>query len=101
IGFGQTAISCWYCQKLTLTICGKRQTSFDVFAREVRKIVKNLFLGHPRGQIVEYVIDGDAHASNAWLTAALARLNGDVVLIIHSLRLRLPGLWVKDASPGI
>jgi len=87
-----TSLSCnrW----AAFAISRKTQARQDVFVCELRKIGEHFLLSHSRRQIRQHVIHGDAHASHARLSAALARLNGDDLLVIHdvtalSLLLRL------------
>jgi hypothetical protein len=59
------------------------QTRQDVFAGEVREVGEDLLLRHPRGQIGEHVVHGDAHPVDARLTAALSGLDGDDAFVRH------------------
>ena len=59
------------------------ETGKYVFFGKVREIVKNLLLCHADSQIREHIVDGDSHAPDAGLSAALVRLNCDPVFVIH------------------
>ena len=62
----------------------KRQAGFNVFGREVREVCQNLRFTHATGEIFEHVRYRHARAANSRFAAALARLNGDDLAIIHA-----------------
>src|SRR5262245_48894360 len=82
-------------EEAALTIGGKGEDRADVVPGEVRKVGENLILGHSRRKPVEHVIDGDAKATNARLAAALARLDGDNVAVVHRFSVLPACLIVK------
>ena len=84
-GFGRRAVSRLDNHQALLTISGIAEAGENVFFSEVRKVLKKLFLGHPRSKIVQHVIDGNSHSANARLAATLARLDRDDVLITHGV----------------
>ena len=66
-----------------LALSGVAETREDVFSREVRKVREHLLFCHPGREVRQDVIDGNAHASDAWLPATLSRLNRDDPFIRH------------------
>src|SRR4029077_1566174 len=60
-----------------LPVSGVAEARQDVFVRQVRIIRNDLFLGHPRGQVRQNVVNRDAQRSDARLTAPLVRLDGN------------------------
>ena len=51
---------------------------------EVGEVYKDFFGSHAGGKVGEDIIDGDTHTSDAGFAAALARFEGDDVLVVHS-----------------
>ena len=66
-----------------LTVGRKSQAGQDIFAGKVRKVCENLLDRHFTSQITEHIVDRDAHAPNARLTAAFAGLKRNDVSIVH------------------
>lgn len=71
---GQTEASRRYAGQPSFTIHGKGQTGADVVAREVGEVMQDLVLGH-------------AHPTDARLAAHFARLDGDELAVIRCFRL--------------
>lgn len=67
-------------------VSGKGQTGADVIVREVREIPKDIVFGHAGGQILQHLVDRNAETADAGFPAALARLDGDPVLVVHVQR---------------
>lgn len=81
--FGRRAVS-RSCRELRpFTVCGISQAGLNVLDSQVGEILQDLLLCHSGGEVLEYVVYGYAHPSNAGLTAAFPRFNGDDVSIIH------------------
>jgi hypothetical protein len=85
--FGQKEASCVRYFELTFTVCGVCEASKDVLLGEKRKFAQDIGATHPAGQIVQNVVDGDAQAPDAGLSAALAGINGDDVGVLHKATL--------------
>jgi hypothetical protein len=49
------------------------------------EVGEDFAVGHTGGQVGEYVIDGDAYASDTGFAATFAGFDGDSVLIVHGL----------------
>lgn len=73
------------------------ETGKNIFFCKVRKIFQDFILRHTRGEILQDIVDGDAHAADARLAAALAGLDSDDVLVTHLLT--GAGLLVKLGRP--
>src|ERR1019366_2216890 len=73
---GRTAASFARDQHLMFALGGVAETSENIVAREVRKILQQILFRHAGGEIRQHVIHGHAHSTDAWLTATLARLEG-------------------------
>jgi hypothetical protein len=70
--------------EFTLAVSRERETSTNVVAGEVGEVVKDLAFGHPRGELIEDVVDRDAKAANTGFPTHLARLNRDDLAVVHS-----------------
>src|SRR5689334_1328199 len=71
--------------KALLTVGGKREAGKDVLSGQVGEVFENLLLRHAGGEIFKYVVDRHAHAADAGLAAALSRLDGDDLAVVHTL----------------
>src|SRR5881227_1188966 len=65
----------------------ERNASLQVVSREVWEVCENLILCHIGSQIFQNLVDGDAQAADAGFAATLVRVDGDVIPIVHVLRL--------------
>src|SRR5712692_5993202 len=84
----QRAASCgWHGKQSALTVRGKGNACLQIVAGEIRKIFEDLIFGHVGSQIFQHLIDGNSQAANARFSTALVWVNGDVILVIHVLRL--------------
>lgn len=83
-----------------LAISRKRQDRADILALEVWEIPEDLILTHSARQIVEHIRNGDTEATDAWLTAPLARLHRDSAAKVHAVRIRIPAGRSKYAEAG-
>jgi hypothetical protein len=63
--------------RLPLSISRVAEAGEDVYVRQVRIVRNDLFFGHSRGEIRQDIVDPDAQASDARLTATLVWLNGN------------------------
>ena len=68
----------------------------DVLALEVREVGQDFVLAHPAGEVVEDVVDSDPEAANARLAAALPRLDGDSVAVVHEVETR--DVWLPTQA---
>src|SRR2546426_4421414 len=68
---------------LVTMVSSVTQARENVFLCEVRKVFKNLFLGHARSKIFQHVIHRDPHSANTRFAAALFGLDRDDVSITH------------------
>ena len=59
------------------------QGGAEVPRSQGRKVGHDLGLGHPSCEVLQHVIGGYSGSLEAWLSAANARLNLNVVLYIH------------------
>src|SRR5882724_10678520 len=73
------------------------QTRAYVFSLKVRVIGENVRFADPRGQQIEDILDADAHAANAWPSAALLGIEGDP---LHRSKLRIRCGAVKPGDTG-
>src|SRR5215472_12809960 len=86
---------------LALAVRCKRVAGLDVLGGQVWEVLEYLGLRHSRSQVAEHVVYGDAHPSNARLSAAFARLNGYDVPVVHEITLapsQLPSKGLMDAK---
>ena len=44
---------------------------------------KDFLVRHTRGKVGQYVVDGDAHPSNARLSTSFAGFDGDDLSVVH------------------
>lgn len=77
-------------------IGGISQAGANIIYSEIRKFLQDFFLRHSGGQIFEHIIYSNPHAANARLASPLTRFDGDDVLIIHVLIVRLRDLIGKQ-----
>jgi len=56
----------------------------NVLLGEIRKVSEDFLMRHPRSKLGQYVINGDAHPPNAGFSTALAGLDGDELVIVHT-----------------
>src|SRR5205085_2856585 len=66
-----------------LAIGGERQAGSNVILSKLRIIAEDLFVRHTCGQPTKHVGHGDSHSPDTRAAAALTRLDGDNVLVIH------------------
>src|ERR1035441_5736159 len=66
-----------------LAVCCEGEAGTNIFFSEIGKVAQNLLVGHSAGQIIQNVVDGDAQAANASLTATLAGIDGDDLRVVH------------------
>ena len=66
-----------------LAISGITEARENIFFRQVREFVEDLFMGHAGGQIVEHVVDGNAHPPDARFSASFPRVYGDNAFVFH------------------
>ncbi len=66
---------------------GKGDACLQIVAGEIREILEDLIVGHVGSQILQHFIDRNSQAANTGFSAALICVNGDVILVIHVLRL--------------
>src|SRR5688500_2713885 len=72
-------------QRVPLPIGRIRETCFDVFWCQFRKIIDQFTLGHSGCEITQNIRDSDSHSANAGLSASFSGLDRDDVSIIHSV----------------
>jgi hypothetical protein len=63
---------------------GVRQAGPDVLRGQLGEVGEQLIDGHPTGEVLQHVPDGDSHPADARLAAPFARLDGDQVCVVHS-----------------
>ena len=73
--------------KAPLTRRRKRQARANVIGMKAWEIREDLRLAHPAGQILQNIVDGDARAFDARLTAPHARCDRDTIFETHGTRL--------------
>src|SRR5271165_5481017 len=81
---GERFSSCAQQLKLPLAVSRESQTRADIFFRQQREVMQNLFMTHPGSQILEHIRNRHPQPPNRWLAAALARLDGDDARVIHA-----------------
>jgi len=72
---------------MPLPVGGKAQRGGNVVPIQYRKIFQDFLRRHARRQIFQYVLNRDAQAANAWLTAPLAQFDGENVAVMHEVAL--------------
>ena len=69
----------------SLTRSSELKYGMDVVGCEFGKLLEYLLTCHAPGKVLEYVVDGDSRASDAWLAGAHRRIDCDVVhQILHT-----------------
>ena len=68
------------------------QAGEDIVFRQIGKVSEDFLVAHTRSKVRQHVVDRDAHASDTGLPTALARLDGDDVLIVHARIIRRDGV---------
>ena len=69
------------------------QTRMDIIFGKFREVVQYFASTHSTCQIFQYIINGNAHGTNAGFAAALVRLDRDYLPVTHAFnRIRRP--WV-------
>jgi len=92
----------WQAQRPTLPLCRVGQARSDVVTGQLRKIPKNVILGHAASKIPEHVSDRDAGAPYAGLAKPHFRIDRDTFQRTHRTSLRQPGvISVDPASPSV
>src|SRR5579884_3440246 len=87
-GFDQTEVSRkWNRHQLTFAIRGKFQAGADVFNSEFRKVLKDFFLRHTGGEIIQNIVYRYPHPANTRLATSLIGFNCNDVLIAHFFNL--------------
>lgn len=86
-GSGRRAVSlgCGRYQP-ALPVGGKREASADILFDEIREVVEDFPDGHAGSEIVEDIVNGDPHAPDTGLAAALAGLDGNAAVIVRHCR---------------
>ena len=81
---------------------GVSEASLDVLAGQIRKVAKDFLHAHAGRKVLQNILHRDPHASNAGVTAALARLDGDVLSIVefHGANIRNKGPVVNGDNPA-
>src|ERR1044072_3293777 len=80
------------CCQPALAVGGEGETRLDVFSGQVGEVRENLLLSHPACEIFQNVRDRHARSAYAGLAAALARLDGDYLAVVH-------GPMIADSAP--
>jgi len=68
------------------------QAGEDIVFRQIGKVSEDLLVAHTRSKVRQHVVDRDAHASDTRFPTALARLDGDDILIVHARIIRRDGV---------
>ena len=92
-GFRPGEASSRSCSRAAFTVCGVSQTRKDVVSLQVWKVMQNFIRAHARSQILKDILHSNAQAAHTRLAAALARLNGNSLTIVHNARILLKGKW--------
>src|SRR5215207_1198153 len=71
-------------QRPPLAVSSVGQAGQDVLLGKVREISEYLLVGHAGGQVREHVVDRDAHPPDGASAAALARLDGDDLVVVYA-----------------
>src|SRR5947207_299448 len=82
--WSNSSFICGQGRQSPLAVGGERQASAATFGSEIGKLRENLLLGHPARQVLQHVRYGHAHAADAGLAAALARLDCDDLSVVHN-----------------
>lgn len=85
----------------SLMIRSESKTCPNVFFGQFGKISENGRNAHSSSEILEHVGNGDSHATDTWLTAALSRLNRDNIAVVHTYRMNRTIDAVKAARPSL
>ena len=51
---------------------------------QIGEVSQNFLLRHTGGEHIEYILDTDTHPANAGASAALGRIDGDAIKVIHT-----------------
>src|SRR5918994_1240397 len=81
---GRVVLPVTYLYLIELVVSGIGKAGPNVFAPKLREVGQNLGLVHAASQVFHNVLDGDAHAADDRLAAALAGLDSDDVLVVHN-----------------
>src|SRR6185312_9015075 len=69
--------------RVLFAVCSISQTRSNILFRQLRIIVDDFPPAHSRGNPPEHVTDRNAQPAHGRLSAALARLDGDKLTVIH------------------
>ena len=64
-----------------ITVSSERERCTNIFFRQLRKVADYFLLRHAGGKHLQNIADGDTHAADCCLPAALPRLNSDDALV--------------------
>jgi hypothetical protein len=82
-GFHRTLISSVDDELMPLPIGGITQARLDVIHGQIIEVLEYLLGRHTGGQVFQYVVNRNPETPNAGFAAALVRLDGDKVPVIH------------------
>ena len=68
---------------VALAVGGVGECGLNVFRGQFGEVRDDLGGGHAAGEPLQHVVHGDAQATDAWLAATLARLQGDPVAVVR------------------
>ena len=80
------------------TVSGIGQSSTYVLEGEFRILLDNLLVGHPGSEPTQDIVNRDAHTPNARSAAALTRLDGNDLAVVHGSRVRRQSLSGKPSQ---
>jgi len=72
-----------------LSVGGKCQAGPNVYLEQLRKIIKNLLIGHAGCEPPQHIINTDSGALNAWLAKTNVGIYCDVLRVIHCAKVRV------------
>src|SRR5438552_6347823 len=76
--------------ELALPVGGEREAGADILSGQVREVLQDLLLRHPRGEIFQDVRHRDPQSPNAGLAETLSGLDGDPGAPVHAVKVRPP-----------
>ena len=82
---------------MAFTMSGEGEASGEVLRFQFREVFENLFLRHSPGEVFEDIFHRDAHAPDAWLSAALVRRDRNALMKVHGVNVVRYGGFGEDS----
>src|SRR6185295_3006471 len=72
-----------------LTVSSISNAGFQIFSRQIRKVVEYFFFSHLGSEILKHFINRNSQASHTRFPTTFVWLNRDVISIVHSRKYQL------------